>query len=267
MGTTGGSAEAQAGRVSYAVADGVATIVFDNPSRANTLTSAMLARLATAWLEAEQDSAVRALVLTASGDRHFCAGVELGMVSDPAQASSALGGFRLTSRDFGVTKPVVAVMNGAAVAAGLGLLADADIIIAARTATFIEPHVRLGQICGPTAFSLARRLPAAQFALMALADVPLTAERAFELGLVTELFDRVEEARSRGTEVALRIAAQSPETVARNLELFRELARDASAEAVRARALEVRETHRSHPDSVEGVAAWKEKRPPRWQSA
>jgi enoyl-CoA hydratase/carnithine racemase len=85
--------------------------------------------------------------------------------------------------------------------------------------------VRHGQVCGYGAWRLAERLPTAEVVRMTLADVPITAERAYQVGLVAELHDTPEQARAAAAAWAERVAAHSPTAVLENLRLLRKLAR------------------------------------------
>jgi enoyl-CoA hydratase/carnithine racemase len=252
------------GRVVTRTDGGVAWIILDNPAKANILTKDMFGELAEAWTWVEKDDDVLAVVFTAEGDKYFCAGIDVAFLRDPGGLLDELGSRRLTGRDFGVTKPIVAAVTGAVVGGGLGFVADADIVVAAGNASFLEPHVRLGQICGFTALRLAQRIPVAELLRSALADRPISAARAHELGLVSELCDTPDDARGAAAALAESIARQSPTAVAKNLELLRRFAANDHQETVIAEAVSAQKAHWAHPDATEGFRAWTEKRAPVW---
>lgn len=252
------------GRILTRIKAEVGWIVIDNPGKANALSKDMLDQLAEAWTWVEEDSNVLAVVFTAEGDRHFCAGADVGSLADPTTLLDEQGRWRVTGRHFGVTKPIVTAVNGAVAGGGLAFVADADIVVASRNASFLDPHVRLGQVCGYGAFRLAQRIPIAEVIRSVLATREISAERAHALGLVAELCETPEEARAAAEDVAGGIARQSPTAVAKNLELLRRFASNDHQDAVIAEAQSVGKAHLSHPDVTEGVRAWAERRRPVW---
>src|ERR1700758_1899653 len=136
------------------IAQGVATVTLNRPDRLNSLNRAMLADLASALATVRMDASVRCLVLTGAG-RAFCSGQDLDDESvDPALGAVDLGavidnGYRpvvLGIRDLPI--PVVAAVNGVAAGAGANIALACDIVIAALSATFVQPFCRLGLLPG-----------------------------------------------------------------------------------------------------------------------
>jgi enoyl-CoA hydratase/carnithine racemase len=211
------------GRIQSETADGVCRITIDNPIKANCLTMPMLENLRAAWREAEDDPAVLAIVLAAEGDRYFCAGADVNAFRYEGDIDDYAAAMAMTSRQCGVRTPVVTAVTGLVVGGALGLVADADVVIASRNATFTDPHVRHGQVCGYGAWRLAERLPVSEVLRVTLANCPLEASRAFQLGLVAELYETPQEARLAADVLARRIAGQSPTAVMSNLALMRKL--------------------------------------------
>ncbi len=202
------------------------------------------------------------VVFTATGDRHFCTGADV----------SALGGalrspgerFTLTWRQAGVTKPVVVAVNGTAAGGGLGFVTDGDIVVSARGAKFIDPHVRIGQICGYGSLRLVSIIGASEASRIALAGGVLVAERAYALGLVNELFDTAAQARERAHDLALAIIGASPSAVQVTHGLQRALATSGEQQRALDAANAAWERHFTHPDAAEGPNAFAEKRAPAW---
>ena len=252
------------GRIRTETDGAVAWITIDNPTKANTLDLALVRALRDAWLCAEADDHIRAVVLTATGDRHFCAGINLGLVGDPSALAADKAARSYTARDCDVTKPVIAAVTGAVLGAGLGFVTGSDVVLAARHATFLDPHVRLAQITGFTGIRLGRQLPASEFTHSLLGAVPITAERAHALGLVAEIHASADDARTAAGELAWRISQHSPTAVRHNLALLRKLAWGEGEDPFVEEAMATQAAHFSHPDSVEGLAAFAEKRPGRW---
>ncbi len=192
--------------------DAVLILRLNRPDARNALTPTLLRAIGAAVLEAESDASVRAIVLTGTGDRAFCAGMDLraftageqiGAGDDPASR----GFFRLL--EGAVSVPLVGAANGTAVAGGLELLLGCDVIVASSTAEFGLPEVKRGLFPAGGGTFLGTRIPLGTALEMALTGDPVTAERAYSLGLVNALAppDQVLE-----TAVALaeRIAANGP---------------------------------------------------------
>ena len=139
-------------------------LVFNRPEVGNAMDASMTAALPGAWARLEADAAIRVIVVTGRG-RAFQTGLDLVQLSrDPAalremsrRTKRAEPG--LTAWHNGVTKPVITAVNGACAGAGLHFVADSDIVIAASSATFLDPHVSVGQVSAFETIGLARRGP------------------------------------------------------------------------------------------------------------
>jgi enoyl-CoA hydratase len=190
-------------------------LVFDRPDAGNAMNARMFDELEAAWTELDADETVRVIVNTGRG-RFFQTGVDVRQV---AQDRDALREHSRRTRDFamrftawqlGVTKPVVAAVNGVCAGGGLHFIADADIVLAAHDAEFFDPHVSVGQVVAYEGITLLRKMPAEAVFRMALTGrhERLPAARAYELGMVSEVVarDRLE---ARAQEVA-ELVAQHP---------------------------------------------------------
>lgn len=250
--------------------DGVATVQLHNPRVGNALTREIFLALRDAWDALERDDDVRVLVFTASGDRHFCTGADVSVLTTQGelrQPGERTGeAWRLTWAHAGVTKPVVVSVNGTAAGGGLGFVVDGDIVFAARHARFLDTHVNVGQICGYGALRLVGIVGASEAKRVALAGGVLSAERAFTLGLVNSLHDTAAESLEAALEAARQIASASPKAVRETFGLLRALGKPAHESAVVAMADRALDAHMSHPDASEGARAWIEKRAPRWEA-
>jgi enoyl-CoA hydratase/carnithine racemase len=246
------------------VTDGIASVTLNNPDRANSLTRKMYEALRDAWAWIESDEAVRAVVFTAAGDRHFCTGADVSALSEQGSLRKPGENFTLTWRQAGVTKPVVVAVNGTALGGGLGFVTDGNIVVATRRAKFVDTHVQVGQICGYGALRLVSIIGASEATRLAIAGGTLDAERAHMLGLVNELLDSPDEAKARAREIAATIVAASPTAVQVTLGLQRGLSRSDEHERVLAAANTAIDVHMEHPDATEGPRAWLEKRPAVW---
>lgn len=248
----------------------VAFVVVDRPDKANSLTARMHAGLRAIWEDVRCDPQVRAVVLTASGDRYFCTGADVGDLAERGTVSAGDGRLSeelfYTARQNGVWKPVVCAVNGLVAAAGLHFVADADIVVASTTAAFTDTHVNVGMLGAVENVALTRRLPLGSALRLTVMGrhYRMSAERAYQLGLVDELV-APDSLASTAREIADAIALNSPIAVSRSLEALwgsLELPLDEAME----RGWEMVKRHRSHPDAREGPRAFMEKRPPVWES-
>src|SRR6202041_3720208 len=124
--------------------------------------------------------------------------------------------FHFTSWQNGVWKPVIAAVNGMCVGGGLHFVADADIVLAASDATFLDPHVSVGQVAAYELIGLARRMPFEAVLRMALVGrhERMSAERALALGMISQIVDPPERLREEAQALAEKIARNSPAAMA-----------------------------------------------------
>lgn len=199
----------------------VAWVILDRPERHNAFDATMQAELRDAWRRFRVDDEIRCVVLTASGDRAFCVGI------DRDQDFTALGDGSLfgTSNDFmyddpgadlgpksnDLWKPVVCAVNGMACGGAFYMLAEADVIVAAEHATFFDPHVTYGMAAVYEPIKMLRRMPLGEVLRLSLLGnhERMTAATAQRIGLVSEVVDGAELA-SAAAWVAEAIAAQPP---------------------------------------------------------
>jgi enoyl-CoA hydratase/carnithine racemase len=211
--------------IRYEAARGVATVTLDRADRHNAFTTAMCDEMAAMWAHVRDDDGVRAVVVTAAGDKAFCTGIDRSEV--PAEGGVEYAFDPLTYRDPGgrlgprsneCWKPVVAAVNGMACGGAFYLLGEADIIVAADHATFFDPHVTYGM---PAVFEPAlmlHRMPFGEVMRMTLLGnhERISAARALEIGLVTEVVPGPELA-SVAQRIAAAIASQPPTAVQASL--------------------------------------------------
>jgi enoyl-CoA hydratase/carnithine racemase len=222
--------------IRYEAAEGVATITLDRVESHNAFTTAMCDEMASTWAHVRDDDSVRAIVVTAAGEKAFCTGIDRREV--PADGGVAYTFDPLTYRDPGARlgprsnecwKPVIAAVNGMACGGAFYLLGEADILIAADHATFFDPHVTYGM---PAVFEPAlmlHRMPFGEVMRMTLMGnhERISAARALEIGLVTEVLPMA--ALAAGAQrIATAIASQPAAAVQaslRSLWAARELTR------------------------------------------
>ncbi len=252
--------------------DGPVTILtLARPESANAVTADMHRGLRAFWAHVAEEPGVRAVVVTGAGTRHFCTGADVGALARSGTVAAGDGPLReevfYTARQAGVWKPVVCAVNGLVAAAGLHFVVDADIVVAERSATFMDTHVSVGMIGALENIGLAKRMPlgaALRLTLMGR-GYRMGAERAYQLGLVDELVGDGE-ARAVAVEIAQVIAEQSPTAVTKSLQAIWGSLELPYAEALERAWIMVKE-HRGHPDLREGTQAFIEKRRPHWAEA
>ncbi|WP_433377895.1 enoyl-CoA hydratase/isomerase family protein [Streptosporangium sp. CA-115845] len=199
----------------------VGWLVFDRPHAGNAMDAVMMAELPRAWRELDRDEDVRCIVVSGRG-KAFQTGLDMAALArDPASLRESSrrtrdAALELTGWHLGVGTPVVAAVNGVCAGGGLHFVVDADVVLAARHATFVDPHVSVGQVSAWEAVGLVHRMPATVAARLALIGVHerLDATRARRLGLVGEVVDG-EELRDAAQRVAEAIARGHPVSVRR----------------------------------------------------
>jgi len=248
----------------------VGWLINNRPELRNAMNSTMRDEFADAWVELDRDPAVRVVVHTGNG-RDFQTGADVtelatdGVGMERYRASLEQFDLHFTAWHQRVWKPVITAVNGICCGGGLHWVADADIVIAAGDAEFFDPHVSVGQVVAIEAIGLMKKMPVEAVMRMALVGryERMSAARAFELGMVSEVVDPPGRLRERAQELGETIAKNSPAAMAATkkalwgaLELGLTAACKAGAEHLVGMW--------GHPDQLEGPAAFAEKRPARW---
>ena len=236
----------------------VVILTINRPDRLNAFSYDLRMRLTKLWPELDGDPDVRAVVVTATGDRAFSSGGDVGELTGEEEYP------RYTARQAGVFKPMIVAINGLCASAGLHFVADGDIVICSENATFFDTHVHVGHVAALEPIGLARRIPLGEVLRMVTLGKAyrIDAQRALALGLVTEVVS-LDRLRARAVELAHQVAAASPRTVQQSLRAIWE-SLDTGLEAGLQRGWDILHEHRDHPDAAEGPAAFMEKREPRW---
>lgn len=237
-------------------------ITLNRPEAMNAINQALADQLAAALDRLDSDPALSAAVLTGNG-RGFSAGMDLkAFISDgmPDVKSRGFGG--ITKR--GPDKPIIAAVEGFALAGGLELAMSCDIIVAARGARFGIPEAGVGLFAAAGALlRLPRALPYGMAMKMALTAKPITAEIAHQYGLVTDLAEPGEAVKA-ALELAELIARNAPLSLIASKALIRETQGRTEAEFWDYQESEHMHVFKS-ADAVEGPTAFAEKRAPNWQ--
>ncbi len=177
--------------IEYAAAGGIARITLNRPEKRNAITGEMMSALRDALKRAEDDAAVRVLLIRGSG-KDFCAGLDLSEVLKSAEDEAAalasarrLGDLYIAMRRH--PKPIVAAVQGRALGGGAGIATASDLIVAAESAQFGYPEVKLGFIPAIVTTMLRRAVNERQAMELALTGDPLSAPRAHAIGLVNRV--------------------------------------------------------------------------------
>jgi enoyl-CoA hydratase/carnithine racemase len=249
----------------------VGWLIFNRPDQLNAMTSHMRDELADAWIELDHDPEVRVIVHTGNG-RAFQTGVDVTEIATDGQGfqryRDSMENFdvHFTAWHQGVWKPVICAVNGICAGGGFHWVADSDIVIAASDAQFFDPHVSIGQVVAIEAIGLIRRIPAE--AVMRMAFVGkyerMTAQRAYELGMISQIVDPPEMLREEAQKLAEVVAQNSPTAMR-----YTKKALWGALEAGLTEACKNGAQHLvamwGHPDQEEGPAAFAEKREPNWE--
>jgi enoyl-CoA hydratase/carnithine racemase len=251
--------------------DGIALLALNRPQTRNALSEAMLAALSETFTEIASDRRVRAVVLAANGPA-FCAGHDLKEITehrkDPdggvtymrelmARCSEMM---QLIHR---LPQPVIAAVEGAATAAGCQLVATCDLAVASKTARFATPGVHIGWFCSTPMVALSRNVAPKHAMEMLLTGDMLSADDAYRVGLVNRVVPPGTE-RDEAVKLARKIAGKSMMTIKMGTEAFYRQLDMSLADAYRY-ASEVMVENMLVRDAEEGISAFVEKRPPRWE--
>jgi enoyl-CoA hydratase/carnithine racemase len=244
--------------------------VFDRPEAGNALDAAMFDELERAWLELDADPTVRVIVNTGAGSA-FQTGVDLGALRDDPDGLRAHARrtrdaeLRFTAWHLGIAKPVIAAVNGVCAGGGLHFVADADVVIAASDATFVDPHVSVGQVVAYEGIALARKSPMEAILRLALVGryERLTARRAYQLGVISQVVDPPTALRDEAQALAETIARNSPAAMAATKRALWGALEAGLTDASRAGARELVSLW-GHPDQDEGPRAFAERREAEW---
>ena len=249
----------------------VGWLVFDRPEVGNAMDATMLAELERAWVELDADPAVRVIVNTGEGSA-FQTGLDVAQLNRDRDAlreqsrRTRDATLKLTAWHNEVWKPVIAAVNGACAGGGLHFVADADIVIAAADATFLDPHVSVGQVTAYEAIGLLRKMPVEPVVRMAVMGrhERISAARAYQLGMISQVVDPPDQLRAAAQELAETVARNSPAAMAATKRALWGALEYGLTDACRNGARELVSMW-GHPDQEEGPLAFAEKREPVWQ--
>lgn len=249
------------------VADGVATVTINRPEKRNSVAWSTIKALREAVADLKEDDDVRVVVLTGAGDKAFCSGADLtGMPSDAGEAAvhDARGEFaRLFLDLWHLGKPTIAKVRGYALAGGFGLALACDLVVAADDAQFGTPEINVGLWPHMITVPLMRSMPPKKALELMMTGRRVGAAEAGEIGFVTRVV-RIDELDGAVSELAGDLAGKSPLVMKLGRDSFYG-AWDLAAEDALRMLHPLLTVTAATEDAAEGVAAFAEKRTPRWR--
>jgi 3-hydroxypropionyl-coenzyme A dehydratase len=254
-------------KVLYEVEDGVATVTLNDPEKRNMLSGQMLAELVEAMRRGRDAEDVRAVVLTGSGEKVFCAGADLGgfgadapLVEKHFASDLFLEFFRLMPR---LGKPSLCALNGHVLAGGMGLALSCDLLIAKQGATFSTPEINVGAFPYMVMAIIYRNVPRKKVNEMMLLGERMSAEDGVQFGLANKVVP-ADEFDDAVHEWATKLASKSPVLMRIGHDAMyrqQDMALDEALEYLRSQLSLTFSTE----DIQEGVQAFFEKREPKWK--
>ncbi|MGA7921266.1 MAG: enoyl-CoA hydratase-related protein [Candidatus Acidiferrales bacterium] len=243
------------------------TITLNRPEKRNAISSEMIKELLTALSEAESHPELRVLILTGAG-KAFCSGMDLETLQAISSQTPAenLGDSRemarLFQRIYGFPKPLIAAVNGAAIAGGCGIATFSDITLAAPEAKFGYTEVRIGFIPALVSVILRRQIGEKRAREILLTGRIFDAAEAFRLGLVTEVTD-CDKLLKRAHDFAAILLESSPTSLRATKRLLLHYDENEIQQEIEL-ATQENAAIRGTEDFREGLASFLEKRTPKW---
>lgn len=239
-------------------------ITIDREEARNAINKETAEGLEAAYDAAEADDGVWVMILTGAGDQAFSAGMDLKAFITGELPITSKGGFGGTaSRPF--VKPIIAAVNGRALAGGLELMLSCDLAVAADHAEFGIPEVKRGLVAAAGAmFRLPQRVPLSVALEMAMTGEPISSQRALDLNLVNRVVP-AEKLLDEAVALAEKICENAPVAVRVSRRLMRAASYLGSEEEAWKQTNEAMSEVMATEDVMEGPRAFAEKRPPEWK--
>lgn len=238
-------------------------LTINREERRNAMSHAVLQGIADAIDGAQADRSVRAIVVTGAGQKAFCAGADLqsakAFTTDYSEPYGHLAQALRRARASNV--PLIARINGACMAGGMGLLAMCDLAVAARAAVFGLPEVKVGVFPAQVLSVLQHLIPRRKLAEMCVTGEPISSEEALAMGLVNYVADDVD---AKLDWLLARILDKSPAAIRRGLYTMKRIEAMAFEESMAFTESQIA-LFTLTDDASEGQAAFREKRKPEWK--
>ena len=234
--------------------------------RRNAMSHGVLASMGQAIAAAQTDRNIRAIVVTGSGSKAFCAGADLqsanAFTTDYSEPHGHLAQLLRVAK--ASTIPLIARVNGACMAGGMGLMSMCDMAVAASHAVFGLPEVKVGVFPAQVLSVLQHLIPRRKLAEMCLTGEPITASQALEYGLVNYVGDESMDLDARLQWLLDRLLDKSPAAIRRGLYTMKKVEAMAFEESMAFTESQIA-LFTLTEDAKEGQAAFREKRPPLWK--
>ena len=242
----------------------VEIVTIDREEARNAINRETAEGLEAAWDAAEADDGCWAMILTGAGDQAFSAGMDLKAFITGELPITSKGGFGGTAnRPF--KKPLIAAVNGRALAGGLELMLSCDLVVAAEHAEFGIPEVKRGLVAAAGAmFRLPQRVPLSLALEMAMTGEPISAQRALELNLINRVVPG-EKVVDEAVALAEKICENAPVAVQVSKRLMKAAAYLSSEEDAWNQTNSAMQEVMATEDVMEGPKAFAEKRKPEWK--
>ena len=239
----------------------IVILTLNRPHKRNAFNASLLTTLTKTIARLDDDPAIRAIVLTGTG-KVFCAGMDLADVAQGGGEKIVFEGGILDFVRRERRTPIIAAVQGAAMAGGFEIMLACDMVVAAKDAPLGLPEVSVGLIAGAGGVSyLPNRIPAALAREIALIGAPVTAQRAYEAGLVNQI-TTAEDVLPTAIAMAEQVAANAPLAVTATMRILQH-ALAGSTDLNKINDEELRRMIGS-ADANEGARAFKERRAPNW---
>lgn len=243
-------------------ADGIAVITLNRPDARNALGKEIRQGLFAAWERFENEPALRVAILTGAGDKAFCAGGDLKEMTETGMAVPPRDLFPVPGDNLELSKPTIAAVNGVAFAGGFMIAQACDLCVASTAAKFAITEVKVGR-SSPWAAPLIHMIPQRVMLELVLTGKAISAQRAYEIGLVNRLAEPAQ-LMATALELAAEILEGAPLSVRAARDMVRlstEMGRSAALQAAR----HASEYAYNSEDAQEGPRAFAEKRKPKWR--
>ena len=239
------------------VTNNVLVLTLNRPEAGNALNGALSEALSNELIKAADNNDVRAIVITGAGEKIFCAGMDLKAFAAGEDIAKIGMGFAALRN---CKKPLIAAVNGQALAGGFEVVMMCDLVVAVDTARFGIPEVKRGLFAAGGGVRLPARIPLAIALEMGLTGDPIDATRAAHLGLINQVVP-ASELRSAALALASRITANGPLAV----QATKELMLDEIGSGNPSLMAELQKKVFSSEDAKEGATAFAQKRAPEWR--
>ena len=251
--------------------DNIYNIILNDPEKQNTLTEEMINELQTALKNGESNKKINVILISSTG-KVFSAGHNLKDLNSKRDEKDK--GKEYYKRIFKLcsdlmikinncSKPIIAVVDGIATAAGCQLISSCDLAYSSNRSQFATPGVNIGLFCSTPMVPLSRNVAKKHAMEMLLTGDLINAEKAMNIGLINDIFE-TEKLNKEVTEIANKIASKSKTTIKIGKKAFYEQ-KEMSLEDAYTYTSKIMADNMLHQDSEEGINAFLEKRIPNWK--